>query len=148
MGENKKLAKMKIKKQIKGFTRTLYGKKVKHPNYERKFNIPNINSKRINIYGKGGICPYCNATKEFIIKTGTRKVKKDRNKQRYYCYWCKRRFTQKTGLFRMKNNFATISLTLKLLKQGYTSRDIVSHTTICRWRKKWNKIKNQQKNMK
>lgn len=145
---------MKVYKKIKGFNRIIYGKRIKHPSYVRTFELPDVNSKKINLYGKGRICPYCNATKDFIIKTGTRKVKRDKNKQRYYCYWCKRRFTKRSGLFRMKNNFKTINLALELLKQGYTTRDIqkklnniVSHTTIMRWRKKWNKITNQQRNM-
>lgn len=55
----------------------------------------------------------------------------------------------------MRNNFEIITKALRLLKEGYSSRDVqkklnnvVSHTTITKWRKKWTKTKNQNKGMK
>ena len=144
---------MKIRKRISGFTRILHGKKVKHPSYERTFNIPNFKPRKIS-YGKGKYCRYCGASNEFLIKRGNRMAKRGKT-QRYHCYWCGRRFTRGGDLFRMRHDRKLIEQALKLRKQGNTLRDIeiklgkrVSHTTILRWTKKWTKINKKRKSMK
>lgn len=147
---------MKIIKQINGFTRILNGKKVTHPSYKRTFDIEINPSKKIS-YGKGHICPFCGATKDFIIKRGHRTIQKRTNTQRYYCYWCERRFSLGGDMYRMRNDRKIIEKALLLRQEGYTLREIqnklnniVSHTTILRWIKKWEKKINQErkKNMK
>jgi len=147
---------MQITKQISGFSRILNGKEVKHPSYTRTFDIVINLSKKIS-YGDGRICPFCNSPKEFHMKQGHRKIQKRANTQRYFCYWCERRFSLGGDMHRMRNDRKIIEKALILRKKGHTLREIrtklnniVSHITILRWIKKWDKKTNQEKrkNMK
>lgn len=150
---------MKIIKKVKSYSRRIKigeGKKIKYPRHNVTYTVPDVNVKKKITYGKGRICPKCGATKELIIKVGKRYLQRDKARQKYRCQWCNHKFST-GGVYRMRNNAGTITKAFNLLKQGYSTRDvqkklnnIVSHVTISRWRRKWEKkkINRKPKNMK
>jgi len=85
-------------------------------------------------------CLNCNSKE--VIKHGRRKTHRGFI-QRYKCKSCGYDFIKKDKYFRMKNSKYKIEKALKLLKEGYSLRQIkkkmrgISHTGIMRWNKKF-----------
>lgn len=93
------------------------------------------------------ICPYCKK-KENVVKRGSFKTKAHGKQQRYFCKSCQKKFIERNGFYRMRNNPQKITCALDLFFRGLSTRGVQEHfkaffphnsdhSTILRWVRKY-----------
>lgn len=91
-------------------------------------------------------CRYCK--RENFKKEGCRKTKLRGKIQKYYCFDCKRYFTNDEGFFRMRNDEKVITMSMDMYLSDMSSRKMrnqlrrhmetrISHVTVLDWVRKY-----------
>jgi len=70
-------------------------------------------------------CPNCKETN--IVKRGYFQTEAHGKQQRYFCKSCNKKFIERTGFYRMRNNPQKITLCLDLFFKGISTRQIQAH---------------------
>ena len=97
-------------------------------------------------------CPYCKS--ESIVKRGTFQTEAHGKQQRYFCKNCNKKFIERNGFYRMRNNERKITLSIDLFYRGVSTRKVqehlkafyphnASHKSIYKWIIKYSKIISQ-----
>ncbi|PIN90995.1 hypothetical protein COU57_02445 [Candidatus Pacearchaeota archaeon CG10_big_fil_rev_8_21_14_0_10_32_14] len=70
-------------------------------------------------------CPHCKS--ESIVKRGTFQTKAHGKQQRYFCKNCNKKFIERNGFYRMRNNEKKITLSIDLFYRGVSTRKVQEH---------------------
>ncbi len=81
------------------------------------------NKKQIEV--KNVSCPFCKGKE--IVKRGTFQTEAHGKQQRYFCKNCNKKFIERTGFYRMKNNEKKITLSIDLFYRGVSTRKVQEH---------------------
>ncbi|MBU2562130.1 MAG: DDE-type integrase/transposase/recombinase [Nanoarchaeota archaeon] len=107
----------------------------------------NKNNKQENY--KKVSCPFCKGKE--IVKRGTFQTEAHGKQQRYFCKNCNKKFIERTGFYRMRNNGKKITLSIDLFYRGVSTRKVqehlkafyphnASHKSIYKWVIKYSKM--------
>lgn len=83
----------------------------------------NKNKKKENY--KKVSCPFCKG--KDIVKRGTFQTETHGKQQRYFCKNCNKKFIERTGFYRMRNNPQKITCALDLFYRGISTRKVQGH---------------------
>jgi len=70
-------------------------------------------------------CPHCKNKK--VVKRGTFQTRTYGKQQRYFCKKCNKKFIERTGFYRMRNNPMKITCALDLFYRGVSTRKVQEH---------------------
>jgi putative transposase len=70
-------------------------------------------------------CPFCKGKE--IVKRGTFQTEAHGKQQRYFCKNCNKKFIERNGFYRMRNNEKKITLSIDLFYRGVSTRKVQEH---------------------
>src|SRR3989344_6938745 len=70
-------------------------------------------------------CPFCKGKE--VVKRGTFQTEAHGKQQRYFCKNCNKKFIERTGFYRMRNNNKKITCALDLFYRGVSTRKVQEH---------------------
>jgi transposase-like protein len=70
-------------------------------------------------------CPNCK--NQEVVKQGTFQTEAHGEQQRYFCKNCNKKFIERTGFYRMRNNEKKITISIDLFYRGVSTRKVQEH---------------------